>query len=427
MYRNQSGALARPTVSASSFPPTPRYPYRPTSTAISFPNTPRYQYSFPPTPRYSHRPSTPGYNSGPYRPAAAPSRSATGPQRSGARTYRRVAGYPYTTPADRSNADSTARPPVPAGMRSSWSGPPPPPPPATGTRSSSCAQSGTPRGRSSCQICSFSQKPPEVKKSVYHDHFSSKSLRELLGVEFSLSGSYFCPSCKSRHSPYPTERTKLVLSDSTLHNFFAPPTHTSTSYEGDTQHVDYITISGATLETLFHAFKLEYSHHVYPVDVFIVAGYNDLVKNHSRDFIIEIIKRFGEYVRELKYKDNSPNTNTVTIGTLLYPPQLAWFVDDGPEPPNYNNQKEKIDWINNKIDKINNENGMKFYVGVHKYGIRVVTRKHKDEYGQEHHRHIKKHKWEQWRETVRTNMLHLTNDRRFVLGKAVNEYFMHRT
>ena len=70
---------------------------------------------------------------------------------------------------------------------------------------------------------------------------------------------------------------------------------------------------------------------------------------------------------------------------------------------------------------------MKFYVGVHKYGIRVVTRKHIDEYGQEHHRHIKKHKWEQWRETVRTNMLHLTNERRFVLGKAVNEYFMHRT
>ena len=316
-------------------------------------------------------------------------------------------------------------------MRSGWSGPPPPPlpppPPTTGTRSSSSSQTVTPRGRSSCQICSYSQKPPDVKKAVYHDHFSSKSLREHLGVEFSLSGSYSCPSCKSRHSPYPTERTKVVISDSTLHNFFDPPTHTDTSYEGDTQHVDYLTIAGATLETLFHAFKLEYSHHVYPIDVFIIAGYNDLVKNHGRDSIIEMIQRFGDYVRQLKYEDNSPNSNTVTIGTLLYPPQLAWFADDGPEPANYINQKEKIDWINAKIDKINNENGMKFYVGVHKYGTRVVTRKHKDVYGQEHHRHIKKHKWEQWRETDKTNMLHLTNKRRFVLGKAVNEYFMHRT
>ena len=45
-----------------------------------------------------------------------------------------------------------------------------------------------------------------------------------------------------------------------MHNFFAPPAANNTTYKGDTLHTDYLTISGATLETLFHAFQLEYSH-----------------------------------------------------------------------------------------------------------------------------------------------------------------------
>ena len=161
------------------------------------------------------------------------------------------------------------------------------------------------------------------------------------------------------------------------------------------------------------------------MDVFVVAGYNDLVRNHSREFMVEIIERFGDYVRGLQNEDNI--TNTVTIGSLLYPPQLAWYPDDGPEPESYTNQIGKLDWINNQIDKINHANGMNHYVGVHKYGIRVVTRKRRDIFGQEHHRHIKQHRWDHWREKEKNNMLHLTNERRYVLGKAINEYFINRT
>ena len=61
--------------------------------------------------------------------------------------------------------------------------------------------------------------------------------------------------------------------------------------------------------------------------------YNDLVKNHDKELIFDTINRFGDYVRHLPNEDNS--ANTVTVGTLLYPPQLAWFVDNGPEPDNY--------------------------------------------------------------------------------------------
>ena len=161
------------------------------------------------------------------------------------------------------------------------------------------------------------------------------------------------------------------------------------------------------------------------MDIFIVAGYNDLVRNHGRDFILDTIKNFCEYVLQLPNEDNS--VNTVAVGTLLYPPQLSWFVDNGPEPEHYTNQKEKINWINGKIDQLNIEHGIANCLGVHKHGIRVVTRKWEDCYGQQHERHIRKHRWEHWREKVRRNMLHLTNERRFVLGKAINEYFIHRT
>ena len=137
----------------------------------------------------------------PYRPPSSTS------LRTRAGTYRAATGFLYSRP-------TTAT----SGLRGTTR--PPPPTPTTSTAQQGPGgnrQSGN--SRSSCDICSFSQKPPAIKKKVYHEHFSSKSLRELLDVELALSGSYFCPSCKTQHSPYPTERTKIVLSDSTLHNF----------------------------------------------------------------------------------------------------------------------------------------------------------------------------------------------------------------
>ena len=137
---------------------------------------------------------------------------------------------------------------------------------------------------------------------MYHDHFSSIQLRTILGIEDSLSGRYLCPSCKAPHSPYPNERSKILISDSTLHNFFAPPGNNNTEYEGDLLHVDYVTIPGATLETLFQAFKLDYATHNKAMDVYVVAGYNDLIKNYGREFILAIIKRFVEFVKKYQTK-----------------------------------------------------------------------------------------------------------------------------
>ena len=193
--------------------------------------------------------------------------------------------------------------------------------------------------------------------------------------------------------------------------------------------MDYVTIPDACIETLAHAFKLDYvlKKHNKPLDVVLVAGYNDLVENYGRDFIIAGYQEFSKMVLQQGSLLHPEQPNTVAIATLMYPPQLAWFPDNGQEPPQYENRMEKIKWLNEAIKLLNIANGSPFFPNFHTYGVRTATRRHRDVYGQEHHRHIKAHRWEHWLQTDPARMLHLTNDRRYKMGKAINTYFILRT
>ena len=165
-----------------------------------------------------------------------------------------------------------------------------------------------------CEICSTGRRP------IIHRHFSSLWLRELTGVE-AAGLPYLCPSCKSRHSPYPYTRTKIVLSDSMLHVFFAPPGHTGNSqYAGDLVHSDYITIPGATIDTLTNAFRLEFGGSPRPMDVVVIAGYNDLILGRTR---VEIMESFGSFTQlVLNASIDQRERNTVAICNMIYPPKL---------------------------------------------------------------------------------------------------------
>ena len=281
-----------------------------------------------------------------------------------------------------------------------------------------------------CYICSYSQVYPDPEVEIFHRHFSSLRLREITDMEDKTT-VYLCPSCMSHHKPYPENRIKIVVSDSTLHQFFAPPDNIATSqYSGDTMHVDYVTIPGGTLDTLTNAFRLDYmvKQHTRPLDVVLVGGYNDLVKGHSRDFIVWELQRFANKVLEAGSNLHPDNPNTVAISTFMYPPQLAWFPDNGPYPYyGYTNHREKINFINQQIHKINMANNVPKYVGFHTYGVRKCTNVKYDQYGQQYQTLVKSHRWEHWREQNRASMLHLRNDRRFKMGAAINNYFIYNT
>ena len=280
--------------------------------------------------------------------------------------------------------------------------------------------------RQKCYICSHSQSGA----AVYHRHFSSLHLREITGIESSGS-SYLCPSCKSHHRPYPEPRTKIIVSDSTLHEFFAPPDHARTKreYKGDIMHVDYVTIPGAKIDTLINAFSLDYivKPHPRPIDVVLVAGYNDLLAGCSKQDLMNSFLRFTTTVMSAG-PSNSVEKNTVVVGDLMYAPQLSWFTDNGPLPSNHRgNMVDQIDWLNQAILSLNLDNGITEYHRLYKYGVRNYTRKHQDMFGNVHHRKIKMHRFEHWREQEPSTMLHLSNAQRYKMGAAINKYFVCRT
>ena len=104
-------------------------------------------------------------------------------------------------------------------------------------------------------------------------------------------------------------------------------------YSGDTTHVDYIIIAGADIK----AFKLELTGQA--LDVAMVAGYSDLVAGNSRNTIIDYFSAFTAVVKLAGLRLHSDKQNTVAISTLMHPPQLSWFPDNGRFPfPGYRNQ-----------------------------------------------------------------------------------------
>ena len=283
-----------------------------------------------------------------------------------------------------------------------------------------------------CQICSYSQEAPERKKPVFHNHFSSIFLRRLIGVERTEAPS-LCPSCMNQHVPYPNKRLKLVISDSSLHHFFAPPGSSNTlQYSGDSIHIDYLTIAGADLDSLINAFRLEYMSEMQerPMDVVVVAGYSDLVEERSRYDILNKLHILVHTVMDETRARNLPpdEGNSVAVGTLMYPPQLAWLPADGPFPyKGYKNNWDKITSINEQIKVLNNAYNSRNPPQFHTYGLRTSMRTSIDRYGHVSTMSVKSHRWEHWREPNPAEMLHLNNERRFKMATAINNYFQFNT
>ena len=219
-----------------------------------------------------------------------------------------------------------------------------------------------------------------------------------------------------------------MVSDFTLHEFFAPPGNTGATYEGDIMHTDYITIPDAPLPDLLHAFRLDYelTPRPKPLDVVLVAGYVDMMRGFDKEYIVRGYRKFSETVLSLPNKDPEAK-NCFTIASLMYPPSQCWLPDNGPTPFRYDNKLEKFDWLNQEIKAINDENGSVPYPGFHSYGIRTDTHRSSDKNGIEQITRTRSHRWEHWAEPARRDKFTLRTDRRFKMGKAINNFFISRS
>ena len=266
---------------------------------------------------------------------------------------------------------------------------------------------------SRCKICSRKKIIGYKTGKKYHTHFSSKFYRECCDAEDKCVEIY-CPTCKKSHESKPSERLKVCVASSMLHEFWAPKANVEL-YEGDKNHIDYITIPGARINDLTVAWEISYINETRPMDVIIVGGLHDLCKGKSQESIMRAFKYFIDLVMWQGSKMHPGVDNTCAVSTFPYPPKLCWLANDGPCPSGYRNQIAKVKGLNREIERLNGRSGIKV-PNLTTFGLRKATRGNYD---------ITKHRWNQWQEEERKDKLFLKDELRLKTGRQIAKYFLH--
>ena len=108
---------------------------------------------------------------------------------------------------------------------------------------------------------------------------------------------------------------KIVVSDSTLHEFHQPR-DPGVVCPPDSSHVDWLTIPGAPVEDLLFAWQVEYGHETRPMRILLVAGLNNLTKGGDFESLIYQYKMFQVNVRHQE-RNHLGKNNSSAIAPLL--------------------------------------------------------------------------------------------------------------
>lgn len=175
------------------------------------------------------------------------------------------------------------------------------------------------------------------------------------------------------------------------------------------------------------------------MDVLVVGGLNN-VRYETTDKIMEGVKEFADTVLAQSQEHHPDTPSTFSFATLFLPPQYTRFLGDEAHLSNYFQNKldmmmdfnDKIKLFNNtiyqeNIDVFKAQNGgvageKPKMLGLHKYGIRKLNKKFPS--GKVVPLHT--HRFEQWRETEREQMLHLNDDQRAKAGRPINNFFKNQ-
>ena len=238
-------------------------------------------------------------------------------------------------------------------------------------------------------------------------------------MEYSQANlSYLCPTCQLSHPAKLDYGLNICVSTSQLHNFHQPRDE-GVVCPPDSSHVDWLTIPGAQIENLAYAWWLDYSREPRPMRILLVAGLNDLVKGGNKDSFMYALDHFKEVVDRQNYYHPRAK-NELTVATLLNPPKLAWFPDNGVAPTGHVNRLQELMDINDAILRFNSNNGMMFAPRFHTYGVRNS----KKWLGDGSSVPMRTHRWEQWRWSEPVgDMLHLNDSCRIRMGQAVIRFF----
>ena len=267
---------------------------------------------------------------------------------------------------------------------------------------------GVPR----CGICSKKRIMGYRTKNRFHRHFSSKLCRECAGARVDNSNRRtFCPTCKKIHGMQPQQRLKICVASSLLHEFWTLG-GPNTIYEGDSCHIDYLTIPGARINDLTVAWEIQYGNDPRPMDVILVGGLENLSRGYPVDSVMRAFEHFVRLVKWQGKKFHPGVKNTCAIATIPYAPKICWL-SNAPTPPNFNDRVESVKRVNAMVEELNWRSGIKV-PNFTTFGIRNMV---KGGILKNLHRHS------HWQE----DQLNLNDMHRLKMGKQVVKYFLHET
>ena len=258
-----------------------------------------------------------------------------------------------------------------------------------------------------CYICSFYH-----HQNIYHKHVSAREIRVVQGVD-QTNLPYMCTTCQKVHSAE-FECLNVLLSSNQLHNIHTPVGNVNMRMEPDPQHIEWVTICDATIDELRHAWYSDYGRNSKPMRILLSPGTEDFSRGKSVTDIIESIMYFKQIVTRV-----NPESELV-VTTMLNPPSLAWFDDNGSQPRNYTNKLMELKEVNSWIIKFNAENGKNITPRFHRFGIRDCMVKD----GNGKKKRVKQHIFSHWcddQPKSKRNML--TPAIRIKMGIAVNRHF----
>ena len=270
-----------------------------------------------------------------------------------------------------------------------------------------------------CTICSNHQPYPLYPKSVYHRHSSAKEVRIMAGVEYDKYDNplYLCPTCQVVHSARLSNTLNICLGDSMLHDFHIPKDQ-GISCPPDSSHVDWVTIPGGKISDLTLAWYLDYHHETRPMRVLCCAGINNLLEGGTKDTVMADLVHMKQVI-DTNNRYHPRSKNEFTVATLINPPKLVWYDDNGSPPPNHVNKVAEVRDINDEIMRFNNNNGMLHAPRFQMLGVRT-SKKWSDDGSWVP---FKTHRWNQWRHTEPVHdKVHLSDQMRVKMGQAVVKY-----
>ena len=94
------------------------------------------------------------------------------------------------------------------------------------------------------------------------------------------------------------------------------------NYPGDDLHIDYITILGACIKDLHHAFITEFKG-VYKPVLLLVRGVNDVLQGQTVEQILQDILNFKQTVLSMCVNPSAGEISSVAVATVPFSPMAT--------------------------------------------------------------------------------------------------------